>query len=96
MNLSLLISAEELRADLLGGAFGTVANMLFPETTASYGAYALVGMAALVGSSTHAPITAILIIFEMTNDYRIIPPLMLTCVLSVLLSGRLHPHSIYT
>jgi len=62
-----------------GGAFGFLVNYLFPETTASPGAYALVGMAGMVAGTTYAPITALLIIFEMTSDYRIILPLMVTC-----------------
>ena len=56
----------------------------------------LVGMGALVAATTHASITAILVIFELTNDYRIIPPLMLSCVLGVLLSSLIYRESIYT
>ena len=81
---------------MLGGTFGHIANLYFPEMTASPGAYALVGMAALVGGTTHAPMTAILIIFEMTNDYRIILPLMVAVTISTLVSRRLFQHSIYT
>jgi CIC family chloride channel protein len=79
-----------------GGSFGIVVHEWFPSVTATPGAYALVGMAGLVAGATHAPITAILIIFEMTNDYRIILPLMVTVVFAVLVAGRLFPHSIYT
>jgi len=80
----------------LGAAWGHLANWLLPGASAPPGAYALVGMGALVSASTHAPITAILIIFELTNDYRIIPPLMVACVVGVLLSGLLHRESVYT
>jgi CIC family chloride channel protein len=80
----------------LGGAFGHVVHALFPGQTASPGAYALVGMGGVVAGATHAPITAILILFEMTGSYKIILPLMFTCVGSVLLSSRLHKNSIYT
>ncbi len=80
----------------LGGAWGTLVHQSFPTITAGPGAYALVGMGAVVAATTHAPITAILIIFELTNDYRIIPPLMLACVIGVLLSGLLHRESVYT
>lgn len=79
-----------------GGAFGYLVNLLFPGMTASPGAYALVGMAGMVASTTHAPITALLIIFEMTSDYRIILPLMVTVVFSALVAGKLFEHSIYT
>ena len=81
---------------MLGATVGALVHWLFPHWTASPGAYALVGMGAVVAGSTHAPITAILIIFEMTNDYRIIPPLMLACVIAILLSSFLHRNSIYT
>ncbi|MBD3402533.1 CBS domain-containing protein [candidate division GN15 bacterium] len=79
-----------------GGAFGFLVNYIFPDSTATPGAYALVGMAGMVAGATHAPITAMLIIFEMTRDYRIILPLMVTVVISTLVAGRLFPHSIYT
>ncbi|MEW5922395.1 MAG: chloride channel protein [Candidatus Zixiibacteriota bacterium] len=79
-----------------GGTFGYVAHALFPAITATEGAYALVGMAALVAGTTHAPITAILIIFEMTSDYRIILPLMVAVVFSTLVARRLFEPSIYT
>jgi CIC family chloride channel protein len=70
---------------------------LFPGITAPAGAYALVGMAAVFSASAHAPITAVLILFELTGDYRIILPLMLTVVISTLLAGRLlKGESIYT
>jgi CIC family chloride channel protein len=81
---------------VLGAAVGQVAGGVFPSWVASTGAYALVGMGAVVAGTTHAPITAILIIFELTNDYHSIPPLMLACVLAVLVSSKLHPESIYT
>ena len=81
---------------MLGGAFGTVANQMLPDVTAAPGAYALVGMAAVFAGAAHAPITAIIILFEMTNDYRIILPLMLATVISVLLAQRLRRENIYT
>ena len=79
-----------------GGSFGIMIHKLFPTVTATPGAYALVGMAGLVAGATHAPITALLIIFEMTSDYRIILPLMVTVVFSALVAGRLFPQSVYT
>lgn len=79
-----------------GGAFGVLVHHLFPGVTATPGAYALVGMAGMVAATTHAPITALLIIFEMTSDYRIILPLMVTVVFSALVARRLFPYSIYT
>ena len=79
-----------------GGVYGFGVNRLFPDITATPGAYALVGMAGMVAAATHAPITAMLIIFEMTTDYRIILPLMVTVVFSALVAKYPFPHSIYT
>jgi CIC family chloride channel protein len=81
---------------MLGGTFGTVVHLMLPGITAEPGAYALVGMAAVFAAAAHAPITAIIILFEMTNDYRIILPLMLATVISTLLSQKLSRESIYT
>jgi CIC family chloride channel protein len=81
---------------MLGGFFGNLVHLAFPQVTATPGAYALVGMSAVVAGTTHAPITAMLIIFEMTGDYRIILPVMLASVLSTLLSHKLSRESIYT
>ena len=80
----------------LGAAWGRAASLLFPGMTGKPGAYAIVGMGAMVAGTTHAPISAILTIFELTNNYRVMPPLMLTCVLSIILASRLYPESIYT
>ena len=81
---------------MLGGAFGIIAHQLLPNITAAPGAYALVGMAAVFAGAAHAPITAIIILFEMTNDYRIILPLMLATVISTLISQKLYRENIYT
>lgn len=81
---------------MAGGAFGYGVGALWPAYTASPGAYALVGMAGVVAGTTHAPLTALLIIFEMTNDYRIILPLMLTVAMSSLVARKIFEPSIYT
>jgi len=81
---------------MLGGTFGHIAHSIFPETVAPSGAYALVGMAAFFGGVAHAPITAILILFEMTGDYQIILPLMLATVVSTIVSRNVSRDSIYT
>ncbi|RMF95916.1 MAG: CBS domain-containing protein [Candidatus Schekmanbacteria bacterium] len=81
---------------MAGGFFGNIVNILAPNITASPGAYALVGMGAVVSGATHAPITAILIIFELTNDYKIILPLMISCIISTIFTSKLHKESIYT
>jgi CIC family chloride channel protein len=81
---------------MLGGAVGTVVHLWWPTSAAGTGAYALVGMGAVVAGATHAPITAILIIFEMTGDYKIILPLMISCIIATLLATRMQRASIYT
>ena len=81
---------------MLGEAFGQIVHALFPAITAPVGAYALVGMAAVFSGAAHAPVTAILILFEMTGDYHIILPLMLTTVIATLVSRLLSRESIYT
>jgi CIC family chloride channel protein len=82
---------------MLGEAVGIIVNTLFPGLAAPPGAYALVGMAAVFSGAAHAPVTAVLIVFEMTGDYRIILPLMLTVVITTLLTYRLlGGFSIYT
>jgi CIC family chloride channel protein len=81
---------------MLGEAFGQIVHALFPAITAPVGAYAMVGMAAVFSGAAHAPVTAILILFEMTGDYHIILPLMLATVISTLVSQRISRESIYT
>lgn len=81
---------------MLGSSFGNVFKTIFPNLTSTPGAYALVGMAAFFSGAAHAPITAILILFEMTRDYRIILPLMFATVLSTFVSRLLSKESIYT
>jgi CIC family chloride channel protein len=81
---------------MAGGFFGGIVHQLFPAVTASPGAYSIVGMGAVVAATTHGPLSAILILFEMTGDYKIILPLMITCIISRLMAGRLVKESIYT
>ena len=79
-----------------GGAFGVALAHLMPNATIRPEAYAIVGMGALVAASTHAPITGILLVFEMTNDYALVLPLMLATVISFLVARRLEPDSLYS
>ncbi len=79
-----------------GGVIGILFHSWFPHLTADPGAYALVGMGAVVAAATQAPITAILIIFELTNNYHIIIPLMFSCIVSTLITTNIKKESIYT
>jgi chloride channel protein, CIC family len=79
-----------------GGAFGVALTTLFPDLGLRPEPYVLVGMAAVVAASTAAPITGMLLVFEMTNDYEIVLPLMLTTVIANLVARRLEPDSLYS
>jgi CIC family chloride channel protein len=81
---------------MFGGAFGEMAGRLFPTITAPVGAYSLVGMAAVFAGASRAPITSIIILFEMTRDYDIIVPLMLAVAVSTVVSRSIRQESIYT
>ena len=80
---------------MLGGAVGTVAHHLFPAYTATPGAYALVGMGAVFAGIVRAPMTSVLMIFEMTQDYAVIVPLMIANLVSLFISSRLQRQPIY-
>lgn len=82
---------------MLGTIFELGIRMIFPAIIAPPGAYALIGMAATFTAAAHAPITAVIILFELTGDYRIILPLMLTVVITTIISQQLlKGESIYT
>jgi len=80
---------------MLGGAIGTVVHHLLPTYTAAPGAYALVGMGALFAGIVRAPMTSVLMIFEMTRDYAIIVPLMIANLASLFISSRFQKEPIY-
>ncbi|MBS3819857.1 chloride channel protein [bacterium] len=91
------IFAPSLFAGAMTGNFvGGIFHNLFPASISSPGAFSLVGMGAVVAGATHAPITAIIILFELTGDYKIILPLMLTCIIASLITVGLQKESIYT
>lgn len=81
---------------MVGAAFGYFIHLQFPAITAPPGAYSLVGMGAVLAATTHGPLHAILIIFEMTGDYTIIVPLMLSCITAYLIASQLKEESIFT
>jgi CIC family chloride channel protein len=81
---------------VLGSFYGSIIAIYFPTLEIIPGAYALVAMGGVVAAATHGPIAAILIIFEMSGDYKIILPLMITCIISTIIAMRLKQESIYT
>jgi CIC family chloride channel protein len=80
---------------MIGGTVGGVAHALLPGVTASPGAYALVGMGAAFAGIVRTPLTSVIMIFEMTRDYSIIVPLMISNLISFIISRQLQPEPIY-
>jgi CIC family chloride channel protein len=79
----------------LGTSFGLICNLLFPQFSANPGVYAIVGMGAVVAGTTQGLLSAILIVYEMTGDYRIILPIMIAAGLSSWVARYIDPESIY-
>ncbi len=80
----------------LGGAYGLAMEHLFPSLHLVPSAFALVGMAAVLAGTVHAPVTAIMLLFEMTDDYHIVLPLMFAVTVSILVSQYFQPESVYS
>ena len=80
---------------MLGSAYGTLVHGINPSFTASRETYALVGMGAVAGAVMQAPLTNILMLFELTNDYTIILPIMITCIVSAYTFRAFDKNSIY-
>jgi CIC family chloride channel protein len=81
---------------MIGSTFGSIANKFLPDMTANPGTYATVGIGAFLAASTHAPMTAIFLLFEMTGNYRIIVPLMLTAIIGTMVAKTFNKDSIDT
>jgi len=79
-----------------GGTYGQIVEMIFPAAHLSPGAYALVGMGAFLAAATHAPMTAIFLLFEITDSYEVIIPIMLTCVIGTSIARWLKKDSLET
>ena len=80
---------------MMGGAVGGVAHLVMPHYTSSTGAYALVGMGAAFAGIVRTPLTSVIMIFEVTRDYSIIVPLMISNLISYFISSRLQEEPIY-
>ncbi len=80
----------------VGGAVGHVAAVLLPNAGVQPGAFALVGMAAVFAAAARAPLTAIVIAFELTGDYELVLPLMLAAGLATFIADRVQTESVYT
>ncbi|MDP7557439.1 MAG: chloride channel protein [Nitrospinaceae bacterium] len=80
---------------MLGTAFGSSVHGVFPTLTASPETYSVVGMGAVAGAVMQAPLTNILMLFELTNDYTLILPIMVSCIAASYTYQRFTKHSIY-
>jgi CIC family chloride channel protein len=80
---------------MIGGAVGSIAHSLFPGVTANPGAYALVGMGTAFAGIVRTPLTSVIMIFEMTRDYSIVVPLMISNLISFFISQQLQREPIY-
>src|SRR5262249_39261366 len=78
-----------------GGIVGSVAHLILPVYVTKSGPYALVGMGAAFAGIVRAPMTSVMMIFEITRDYAVIVPLMISNLLSLFISSRLQPKPIY-
>ncbi|MDR0767254.1 MAG: chloride channel protein [Methanosarcinales archaeon] len=81
---------------MLGSAFGLICNTLIPGLSVSHGAFALAGMGAVLAGASNATFTSIILLMEMTQDYGLILPFMVACVLSNAVARKANPETIFT
>ncbi|MHA7582824.1 chloride channel protein [Paenibacillus vandeheii] len=81
---------------MLGGAFGLICHQVVPDITVHEGVFAIIGMASLFAGTAHAPVTAMIMLFEMTNSYQLVLPLMLATVIATAISAKLNKENIYS
>jgi len=79
-----------------GALFGGILHQSGHAVAVPAGALALVGMGATLAATTRSPLLAMILIFELSLDYTLVPPLMLACVVSILVARQLHGESVYT
>src|SRR5262249_5696351 len=81
---------------MTGGSFRAVSELLLPGLTGPRGSYALVGLGAFLAAVTHAPLTAIFLLFEMTQSYTVAVPALITTIVGLVVAAQLEPESIDT
>ncbi len=91
-----VFSASLIIGAALGGVVGTVTQMLMPQLNVNIPDYAIVGMAGMLGGTTGAAMTAIVMVFELTRDYNVIVPLIMVVTLAIAVRKAVLPQSIYT
>jgi CIC family chloride channel protein len=80
----------------VGSLFGMILHLAGGAAALPAGAFALVGMGAVLSGTTKSPLLAMIMTFEISLDYSLMPALMLACVMSVLVARQLHGESVYT
>lgn len=80
----------------LGGIFSATLHRFYLATELPTSSFALVGMASVLAATTRSPFLAMIMVFEISLDYSLMPPLMLSCVMAIVIAGRLERDSIYT
>lgn len=80
----------------LGGLFGVTLHILGCALELPTSSFALVGMGSVLAATTRSPFLAMIMVFEISLDYSLVPPLMLGCVMAIVMAGRLEKESIYT
>ncbi len=80
---------------MVGGAYGVIATQAFPELSSGHGAYTIIGMGAVAGAVLGAPISTILMIFELTGDYELTIAVMLATVIASVVTQQVHKHSFF-
>ncbi len=81
---------------MVGGAFGIVATSAFPDLSSGGGAYTIIGMGAVAGAVLGAPISTILMIFELTGDYAITIAVMIATSIASIITQQTRGHSFFT
>jgi CIC family chloride channel protein len=81
---------------MLGGAFGIIATEAFPQLSSGHGAYTIIGMGAVAGAVLGAPISTILMVMEMTNDYEITIAVMIATSIASIITNQYQRHSFFT
>lgn len=81
---------------MVGGAFGVIATSVFPELSSGHGAYTMIGMGAVAGAVLGAPISTILMIFELTNDYTLTIGVMVATAIASIITHQAFGRSFFT
>ncbi len=81
---------------MLGVTYGKIVNSLFPRITGGPGSYGIIGMGAVFAAATHAPLTAIIILFEMTGDIKLFLPMIFACIIGTVFTSHVRKRNIYT